>query len=92
MTASPPEKSGTDWGRLQKMSDEDIDTSDIPDPTPEQFARAAARRGLEPPPRKQQVTMRIDADVLEWFRAGGEGYQSRINALLRAYMEAHKKS
>ncbi len=72
------------------MSDEDIDTSDIPEPTPEQFARAVARKGLKPLPRKRQITLRIDADVLEWFKAQGKGYQSRINALLRAYMEAHK--
>jgi uncharacterized protein (DUF4415 family) len=73
------------------MSDEDIDTSDIPEPTPEQFARAIARKGLKPLPRKQQVTLRVDADVLMWFKAQGKGYQSRINALLRAYMEAHRE-
>ncbi|MDZ7752461.1 MAG: BrnA antitoxin family protein [Gammaproteobacteria bacterium] len=83
--------SGTDWEHLDRLEDEDIDTSDIPEPTPEDFARAVARRGLEPVARKQQVTLRIDADVLEWFKAGGTGYQSRINALLRAYFEAHRK-
>lgn len=72
------------------MSDKAIDTSDIPEPTPEQFARAVAREGLKPISRKQQVTLRIDADVLEWFKSQGKGYQSRINALLRAYMDAHK--
>ena len=72
------------------MPDKDIDTSDIPEPSPEQFARATARRGLKPLPRKQQVTLRIDADVLQWFKDSGRGYQSRINALLRAYMEAHR--
>lgn len=73
------------------MRDEDIDTSDIPEPTPAEFARAVARRGLKPVGRKQQVTLRIDADVLAWFRAEGRGYQSRINALLREYMKAHLK-
>jgi len=72
------------------MPDEDIDTSDIPEPTPEQFARATVRKGLKPLPHKQQVTLRIDADVLQWFKNRGRGYQSRINALLRAYMEAHR--
>jgi len=72
------------------MSDEDIDTSDLPEPTPEQFARAIARKGLKPLPLKQQVTLRIDADVLQWFKDQRKGYQSRINALLRAYMEAHR--
>jgi uncharacterized protein (DUF4415 family) len=81
--------SETDWERLDKMRDEDIDVSDVPEPTPEQFARAVARRGLKPLPRKQQVTLRIDADVLEWFKARGPGYQTRINELLRAYKKAH---
>jgi uncharacterized protein (DUF4415 family) len=40
--------------------------------------------------RKQQVTLRLDADVLDWFRARGRGYQTQINALLRAYVEAHR--
>ncbi|MCA9944155.1 MAG: BrnA antitoxin family protein, partial [Anaerolineales bacterium] len=39
---------------------------------------------------KQQLTIRLDNDVLEWFRAQGRGYQTKINALLRAYMEAHE--
>ena len=54
------------------------------------FARAIVRKGLKPVPRKSLLSLRIDSDVLEWFRAKGRGYQSRMNALLRAYMEAHK--
>jgi uncharacterized protein (DUF4415 family) len=76
--------------RLRRLRDEDIDLSDIPEVTPEMFARAVARRGLKPIPRKQQVTLRLDADVMEWFRAQGRGYQTQINALLRAYVEAHR--
>lgn len=79
----------TDWERLDAMSDEDIDLSDIPEVTPEMFARAIVRRGLKSEPVKEQITLRIDSDVLPWFRAQGRGYQTRINALLRAYMEAH---
>jgi len=79
----------TDWERLDSMTDEDIDVSDIPEITPEMFARAIVRRGLRPEPTKEQVTLRIDSDVLAWFRSQGRGYQTRINALLRAYMEAH---
>jgi uncharacterized protein (DUF4415 family) len=80
----------TDWERLDALEDEDIDLSDVPEITPEMFAKAVVRRGLKPAPSKQQVTIRLDDDVLEWFRAQGEGYQIRINALLRAYMEAHQ--
>jgi uncharacterized protein (DUF4415 family) len=82
----------TDWQRLDAMVDEDIDLSDIPEITPEMFARSVVRRGLKPPPGKQQVTIRLDEDVLEWFRAQGKGYQTRINSLLRAYMEAHHQA
>ena len=42
------------------------------------------------PPRKQQLTIRLDADVLAWLKSHGRGYQSRINAVLRAYYEAHR--
>lgn len=73
------------------MRDEDIDFSDIPELTPEQFACAVARRGLKPLVRKEQVTLRLDADVLAWFKARGKGYQTRINDLLRAFVEAHRK-
>jgi uncharacterized protein (DUF4415 family) len=82
--------SATDWTRVDALRDEDIDLSDIPEVTPEMFAHAVARRGLKPIPRKQQVTLRLDADVLYWFRAQGRGYQTQINALLRAYVEAHR--
>ena len=83
-------KSQTDWGRLKKMSDREIDLSESPELTPEMFARAVVRRGLRPVERKAQLTLRVDPDVLEWFRKRGRGYQTQINALLRAYMEAHK--
>lgn len=79
----------TDWERLDAMQDEDIDLRDVPEITAEMFAKAVVRRGLKVPPSKQQITIRLDDDVLRWFRAQGDGYQTRINSLLRAYMEAH---
>jgi uncharacterized protein (DUF4415 family) len=72
------------------MTDEDIDRSEIPAITPTQFARSVVRKGLKPVEQKAQVTLRIDKDVLDWFRKQGSGYQTRINALLRAYVDAHK--
>ncbi len=84
-------KSQTDWERLRGMTDGEIDFSDNPEATPEMFARVAVRRGLKPIVRKSQLTLRIDDDVLEWFRGRGRGYQTQINSLLRAYMEAHKE-
>ena len=72
------------------MRDEDIDFSDLPEIPPEKFAHALVRKGLKPIARKSQITLRIDADVLEWFRAKGTGYQSQMNAVLKAYKEAHQ--
>ena len=71
------------------MRDKDIDLSDNPELTPEMFAKAVVRHGLKPVPNKSQLTLRLDSDVLAWFKAQGRGYQTRINALLRAYMHAH---
>ena len=81
-------RSQTDWARVDAMRDEDIDFSDIPEATPDMFARSVVRRGLRPVPPKEQITLRLDADVLKWFRSRGKGYQTQINALLRAYMRA----
>ncbi len=83
-------KSQTDWARVDNMKEDDIDYSDLPKVTPEMFAHAVVRRGLKPIERKAQLTLRVDNDVLEWFRAQGQGYQTKINSLLRAYMDAHK--
>ena len=88
--AATSKKSRTDWKRVDALKDEDIDLSDTPEVSPEMFARAVVRRGLKPVPRKAQLTLRLDSDVLEWFRRQGQGYQTKINALLRAYMDAHK--
>jgi uncharacterized protein (DUF4415 family) len=74
--------SQTDWQRLDTMSDEDIDLSDCPEVTPEQFAKSVVRRGLPAIKNKAQVTLRIDSDVLEWFKSHGQGYQTQINTLL----------
>ena len=73
------------------MRDEDIDFSDSPELTPEMFAKAVVRRGLQHRPKKVQLTLRLEEDVLTWFRARGRGYQTQINDLLRAYMEAHER-
>jgi len=84
-------KSQTDWERVDAMQDEDIDVSEHPEMTPEMFSTAVLRKGLKPVTGKRQVTLRIDEDVLEWFKAQGSGYQTRINQLLRAYKEAHER-
>ena len=89
--SSTTRKSKTDLKRLDAMKDEDIDFSDIPEVTPEMFARGILRRGLKPVIRKKQLTLRVDSDVVEWYQRQGPGYQTRINSLLRAYMEEHRR-
>jgi len=71
---------------LAARPDSAIDTSDIPEMTEEQWENA--RRGHFYRPRKRQITARLDADVLDWLKAQGKGYQSRINAILRREMLA----
>jgi uncharacterized protein (DUF4415 family) len=46
------------------------------------------RQGLKPVPAKMSISLRVDRDVLEWFKAQGPGYQTRINSVLRAYRDA----
>jgi uncharacterized protein (DUF4415 family) len=79
--------SETNWARVDEMTDEDIDTSDIP-PLDETFFVNAR---LHMPEKKVSVTLDVDADVLEWFRAQGEDFRNRINAALKIYAEAHKE-
>ncbi len=75
---------------LAARPDSEIDTSDIPEMTDEQWKNA--RRGHFYRPRKLQITARVDADVLDWLKAQGKGYQSRINAILRREMLTSAKS
>lgn len=75
---------------IEAMPDEEIDYSDIPRQTGNV---EWTRPGLPAPAKnKQQVTLRLDADVLDYFKGTGKRYQSRINAVLREYMNAHKKT
>ncbi|HCE44503.1 MAG TPA: hypothetical protein DET40_13230 [Lentisphaeria bacterium] len=85
-------ESQTEYKALSNLKDNDIDLSDCPEVTPEMFAKAIVRKGLKPAVRKAQITLRIDSDVLSWFRKHGSGYQTRINSLLKAYMQEKMKS
>jgi len=86
-------KGKTDWKRLDGTHDADIrkavksDPDAAPTASREWFRRAKL---MEPQP-KMPVSMRLDLDVVKWFRARGRGYQTRINAVLRAYVEGHTK-
>ena len=77
----------TDWGRLDAMRDEDIDYSDIP-AIPEDFDWSRAT--LVKPQHKKQLTLRLDAEMVAWFKRQGRGYQTRMNAVLKSFYEAHR--
>jgi uncharacterized protein (DUF4415 family) len=84
-------KDETDYARLDAMTDEDIAkaVAEDPDAAPLDIDWTKARLVL--PPGKENVTLRVDRDVLAWFRATGKGFHTRMNAVLRAYMDAHKQ-
>jgi uncharacterized protein (DUF4415 family) len=80
-------ESRTDWERVENMRDEDIVIDeDAPEITEEMMANAEVIRRP-----KEIVTLRLDTEVLEWFKAQGKGYQTRINAVLKAYVKAHEE-
>lgn len=84
-------KGNTNWAKLAAMQDRDIKfTKDAPRTSPADWAVAVAHRGLPLPSRKAQIALRVDEDVLTWFRAQGAGYQTRMNAVLKAFRDAHK--
>jgi len=85
-------KSLTDWARLDAMTEEEIERNAADDPdnppwTDEDWANAR----VVWPQGKAPVTLRIDKDILHWFKRQGRGYQTRINAVLRAFVEAQKQ-
>ncbi len=79
-----------DLTRIDAMRDEDIDFSDIPEMTAEQWNRSV--RGKFYRPIKEQVTLRIDADVIAWFRQNEDKYQTAINAALREHVERQRQA
>ena len=72
---------------IESIQDEDIDYSDIPEAN-ESFWR---RTELQMPQPKKGVYVRLDADVLDWLKSKGKGYQTRMNAMLRALMESSRR-
>ena len=74
--------------KIEEIQEKDIDYSDIPELDDSFWDNAE----IEYPENKKPVTLRLDRDVLDWFKSTGRGYQTKINAILRSYVEAHKKN
>ena len=79
--------SETDWDRVINMKDEEIDYSDIPQLREDFFENAQIRW----PGNKKQITLRLDPDVVDYFKHFGKGYQRAMNNVLRKYMETHQR-
>jgi uncharacterized protein (DUF4415 family) len=79
--------SKTDWARIDAMTDEEIDTSDIPPLSDEFFVKAKLRL---PVSSNATVTVEVDTETLEWFQQQGEEAGKQMSAALRIYAEAHK--
>ena len=84
-------ESRTDWVVVKAMTEEELEASIAADPDdvhePIDWARAV--KGI--PPGKRDIHVQMDEDVLEWFRQTGRGYQTRINSVLRAFMESRRR-
>jgi uncharacterized protein (DUF4415 family) len=83
--SSSKKRSQTNWKRIDSLPDSKIDYSDVP-ALDDGFFRHAIRW----PGNKRQITLRLDPDILAFFRRHGKGYQTTINAVLRRYMEAQQ--
>ena len=79
-----PKRRRTGWAKLQKMTDREIGYSDIP-ATNTKFWQQAQ---VVMPSAKTHLSLRLDEDIVEWFKRQGTGYQTRINAVLRSYVQA----
>lgn len=77
----------TDFKRLESMQDNDIDYSDLPSTQKEFWDDAEV---MMPVPKKH-ISLRLDQDVIDFFKRNGQGYQSKINAVLKTYVFSHTK-
>ncbi len=77
----------TDWQKLKAQRDEDIDYSDNPATDADFWAKAE----ITLPKSRKGVYLRLDQDILDWLKSQGAGYQTRINAILRQYKDAHRQ-
>ena len=84
--------SRTDWGYLDRVTDAEIEAAMAKDPAWAGFKDVDwSEAVLVIPPRKKAISIRVDEDVLDFFKREGAGYQRRMNAVLRSYMQQRRK-
>jgi uncharacterized protein (DUF4415 family) len=87
-----PRRGKTDWAKVAKLTDEEIEVAMAKDPAWADFDDADwSEAVLVTPPKKKAISIRVDEDVLDFFRREGAGYQRRMNAVLRSYMQQRRK-
>src|SRR6266581_1975911 len=87
-----PRRGKTDWAKVAKLTDAEIEAAMAKDPAWADFDDADwSEAVLVIPPKKKAISIRVDEDVLDFFRQEGVGYQRRINAVLRSYMQQRRK-
>jgi uncharacterized protein (DUF4415 family) len=84
-------KGKTDWARVDALTDDDIAKAVANDPDAAPINIDWSDAVLVIPPRKKAISIRVDEDVLDYFKRDGEGYQRRMNAVLRSYMQQKSK-
>ena len=85
-------ESRTDWARLDATTETELEASISADPDDVHEAPQWDQAVLGLPPRKEHINIRVDTDVLEWFRQTGRGYQTRMNNVLRAFVESRRRT
>ena len=94
LVGSTPNRSNsdkTDWSRVRAMTDADVEEAIASDPDEAGMSIDWSKAVVATPERKTSMTIRLDNDVLDFFRGMGRGYQTTINAVLRSYMEHSKR-
>ena len=88
----PSTTTTSDWKRLERQTDQEIRQAiqDDPDAAPELGADWFASAKIVTPQGKEAISLRIDKDVLDWFRRQGRGYQTHINAVLKTYVNSKR--
>jgi uncharacterized protein (DUF4415 family) len=87
------EEDRSDWKRVDALTEAELAQAILDNPDSFEPGADWIRKAAVPHPAeaKERITVRLDADVLDWFRQQGRGYQTRINAVLRAYFEAQRR-
>ncbi len=92
VTGASRRKGKTDWARVDALTDEEIDEAiaNDPDAAPIMTDEELARGYIVYPEPKRQISIRLDREVIDWFKRQGPGYQTRINAVLRTFMNLRR--